>query len=73
MPSQTGRRGSDRCSRLIVQWWAMAERRSTRCGFGLRPRRISLIFRSLVLATFVGALGETLQAESLTRILYCPG
>ena len=48
----------------------MAARRSTRCGCGPRPRRITSTFRNSARGDFVGALAETLEAESLTRVLY---
>ena len=44
--------------------------RSTRCGSGPRPRRTTSTSSEFSSGDFVGALAETLAAESLTRVLY---
>jgi glycogen phosphorylase len=54
----------------IVPWWGTGARRSTLCVCGLRLRPTSSIFRNSEAGTLIGALGETLEAESLTRVLY---
>ena len=49
---------------------ATAERPSTRFASGRRRRRTSSISMHSATANFVGAVAETLEAESLTRVLY---
>ena len=55
---------------LIGQWWVTAARPSTLSGFGLRLRPTSSIFRHLAWEISWSAVAETLEAESLTRVLY---
>ena len=54
----------------IVPSWATAERRSTLSGCGPRPRPITSIFRNSAQATSSALSAQTLEAESLTRVLY---
>ena len=56
--------------RSIVLWWATAGRPSTLCVCGPRRRRTIFTFEDFGRGDFIGALGETLEAESLTRVLY---
>ena len=56
--------------RLIARWWATAARPSTRCACGAPHRPNYFNFQEFSSGDFVGALAETLTAESVTRVLY---
>ena len=55
---------------MIAPSWAMAARPSILCASGPRPPPIISISRNSASGDFVGAVAETLAAESLTRVLY---
>ncbi len=55
---------------MIGPWLGMAARTSTRFAFGAQKPLITSSFKRSVTAISSGAVAETLEAETLTRVLY---